>query len=116
MFDNGELVSSHADDVLRHLAHNTDEYTGQDEFGYTVTIMQISRGDIAEAVSAVGNPWASEQRNFDFGWYLVKISDNGLVWGWYYGYGPDSGDTARRDYEQVERAYLNWVNDDNLEV
>lgn len=44
------------------------------------------------------------------GWYIVRINDQGLVWGISYG-GTDtfSEESARADFAEAERTYTRWM-------
>jgi hypothetical protein len=79
-----------------------------------VALVKIDRDMIAQYVSREGDPWMSEARNFEPGWYIVRSDDNGLVWG--LGYGPlDSvfnEESARADFAEAEEAYAIWSGDD----
>lgn len=83
-----------------------------------VMLIQIDRGMIRDWVSSAGDPWMSERRNFEPGWYIIRTDDNGLVWGIGYGgycseHDDFCGDTlneekARADFEEAEAVYAAW--------
>jgi hypothetical protein len=83
-----------------------------------VDLIKIGPDLIALYVSALGDPWMSERRNFAPGWFLVQINDQGLAWGHEYGgfcdihqnFCADSFEEmkVRHDMGVVERAYAEW--------
>jgi len=115
LFTRAEFITAaHGDDVLRAVLPDGQMFTGSDTFGYTVTIMHLGRLELATTAAAVGNPWATENRNMPRGWYLIKQNSDGLVWGHYYGDEEDSEANAFKDFAEVEQAYDTWATDDQL--
>jgi hypothetical protein len=74
-----------------------------------VGLIEITGPEIATWVSSQGDPWMSEKRNFETGWYIVKIDNNGLVWGLYYGQGTLAEEGARADFAEAEATYELWL-------
>jgi hypothetical protein len=79
-------AAGRADDFLKWLDNDEYvEYTGDvDQPLGWVGLIQITSDMIATWVSSQGDPWMSESRNFSPGWYIVRLDDNGLVWGMCY--------------------------------
>lgn len=89
-FEHGELQPSIFDDVFRYLNGLSHDYVGNDsETGWTVTKIYVDRGYLAEAISATGNPRASEARADLRGDYLIRVNSDGLVWAYRYKSTPD---------------------------
>ena len=89
-FEYGELQPSIYDDVFRFLAAYGSDYVGNDdETGWTVTKIYVDRAILAEAVSATGNPRASEARANLRGSYLIRVNSDGLVWAYRYTSTPE---------------------------
>ena len=88
-----------------------------------VSLVKITRDMIAEYVSAAGDPWMSERRNFEPGWYIVRVREEkgGVkVAGIGYGgscdehYGELCADThsesqARADFAEAVETYCQMV-------
>lgn len=106
------IAPGRADDFLRWL--DNDEYisfTGEVDspFGW-VGLIKITPEMIRTWVSSAGDPWMSERRNFDAGWYIVRINSDGIIWG--LGYGEDytmPEESARADFAETESAYAEWL-------
>lgn len=78
-------------------------------------LVNVTRDMVAEYVSTCGDPWMSERRNFEPGWYIVRQDDNGLVWG--IGYGEDctfNEEQARHDWNEALRVWIAW-SDESLD-
>jgi hypothetical protein len=113
------IASSRADDFLKWL--DDDEFedttgTVESPLGW-VGLINIKRQTIRTWVSSQGDPWMSERRNFAPGWYVVRIDDNGLVWGLCYG--EDcvyNEERARADFAEAEQVAAAWsYADDGLD-
>lgn len=81
-----------------------------------LSLVNITRDMIAEYVSAAGDPWMSERRNFEPGWYIVRVRvrDGVLISG--IGYGEDcvfNEERARSDFAEAVIAHTNWLMDSN---
>lgn len=80
-----------------------------------ISLVNITRNMIAEYVSATGDPWMSERRNFEPGWYIVRVreeEDGVKVTG--IGYGGDcvfNEESARSDFVEAIIAHTNWLSD-----
>lgn len=101
------IAASRADDFLRDVS--PDYFDAQDgdvdsPFGH-VSLVEITRDDIASYVSREGDPWMSERRNFEPGWYLIRLNSDGLIWGMFYSTEQD----ARDDFAELEEAYGEWL-------
>lgn len=75
-------------------------------------LLNLTREKIAEWVATDGDPWMSERRNFEPGWYIVNVNNDGLVWA--HGYGEDvtfNEEGARADYATLEARYSRWDTD-----
>lgn len=110
-------AAGRADDFLKSL--DLDQYI--DDFGDQnecplgwVGLIEITSDMVAEYVSREGDPWLSERRNFEPGWYNVRMDSNGLVWG--IGYGPSDStfneEAAREDFNEGLRAYIVWSDEE----
>lgn len=76
-----------------------------------ISLVNITRDMIAEYVSAAGDPWMSERRNFEPGWYIVRVRvrDGILISG--IGYGEDyvfNEEGARADFAEAVAAHEIW--------
>lgn len=122
-FENGELVSSRADDFFRYHDHERTmvEETGSVEshVGHA-TLRKVERDVIAAYASEHGDPWVTERRNFTPGWYVDVRGEDGTVWAFYYGgYCAEHDDVegtlpeevARRDFAEAQRVYSQWLDD-----
>ena len=105
-------AAGNADDFFKTLPidYFIDDCGHQEEFplGW-VGLVKVDRDMIAEYVSNVGDPWISMTRNFEPGWYIVRLDSNGLVWG--IGYGEDSTfneEAARSDFNEALRIWVEW--------
>lgn len=102
---NGELMPSIYDDVFKHLAADSDDYTGDVmTVGWYVTRFTVGRKDIARAAQAVGNPRATEAGAILPGDYLTLTDSNGFIWAYYYP-GPDLGSTMNCDFGDAAELY-----------
>ena len=102
---------SRADTFLKHTSLAADDTDGNVEapMGW-FCYMDINRDDVAAYVSRFGDPWLSEARNFQPGWYAIVEDNNGLVFGFFYGVSSDlkAGEKAREDFETARKAYVAW--------
>ena len=77
-----------------------------------VSLVKITRDMIAEYVSAAGDPWMSERRNFEPGWYIVRLRvRDGVLTISGIGYGEDcvfNEEGARADFAEAVTAHENW--------
>lgn len=77
-----------------------------------LSLMNITRDMIAEYVSAAGDPWMSERRNFEPGWYIVRVRvRNGVLTISGIGYGEDcvfNEEGARADFAEAVAAHEDW--------
>ena len=76
-----------------------------------ISLVNITRDMIAEYVSAAVDPWMSERRNFEPGWYIirVRVRDGVLISG--IGYGEDyvfNEEGARADFAEAVTAHEIW--------
>lgn len=115
------VMSSRTDEFFKRLdLDEAVEYTGSTEepVGF-VMLVQVTRQMIREYVSTAGDPWMSERRNFDAGWYITRQDDNGLIWAMSYGGACDEHDgdfcadthaeeQARADYNEANQVSLAW--------
>lgn len=82
-----------------------------------ISLVHVTRDMLAEYVSAAGDPWMSERRNFEPGWYIVRVreEENGVkVTG--IGYGEDcvfNEESARSDFAEAIIAHTYWWADNN---
>lgn len=123
-FENGELMSSRADDFFRYHDHEATEEANVGEasgpIGY-VTLRRVTFVDIATYVSKYGDNWASHRRNLEPGWYIDVIGEDGTIWAFYYGGNcrehndlcadTKAEETARADFAEAERLYSDWYAD-----
>lgn len=76
-----------------------------------ITLVNITRDMIAEYVSAAGDPWMSERRNFEPGWYIIRVRvRDGLMLGGL-GYGEDcvfNEEGARADFAEAVTVHEDW--------
>lgn len=112
-FENGELMSSRADDFFRY--HDQEltmvEETGDVEshIGHA-TLRKVERDVIAAYVSEFGDPWASMQSNLGLGWYVDVRGEDGTVWAFYYGTDFTlNEEAARKDFAEAQRVYSDWL-------
>jgi len=106
------ILPSRADDFLKFIEEDWYEaVTGSVEspVGW-VGLVHVDRDLIARWVAFAGDPWMSEARNFSPGWYIVRIDDNGLVFGIDYG-GEETlaEENARADFDEADRTYMEWL-------
>lgn len=104
-------ASGRADDFLKWI----DEIYYEDTTGEVdsplgwVGLINIDRDLVAEYVTTTGDPWMSQARAFDLGWYIVRIDSNGLVWGMHYGADQTWPEQqARADFAEAEATYAEW--------
>lgn len=112
---NGALMPSIYDDVFKHLAYDTEDYTGDAEtVGWTATRISVDRASIAHAAQAVGNPRATEAGAIDPGHYIAVIDDQGLIWAFFYG---TNVDLLNEDFAEASELYerLEGYTDDVIE-
>lgn len=98
-------LAGHGDPFLRFILPEATMFTGEDQYGMTVSVMCITGEDIASYVSFAGDPWASMERNIPRGWYLIRQNSDGIVWGFFYG---DDHKGCIDDYTEFEEEYLRW--------
>ena len=105
-------AAGNADDFLKSLSidDSIDDLGDVNEFplGHLM-LVNVTRDMIAEYVTREGDPWMSERRNFEPGWYIVKTDSNGLIWG--IGYGEDctfNEEAARADWNEALRVWIEW--------
>lgn len=117
------IMSSRTDEFFKRLdLDEVAEYTGSTEepIGF-VQLVQVTREMIREYVGTTGDPWMSDRKNFDSGWYITRQDDNGLIWAMSYGGGCDEHDgdfcadtsaeeAARADYAEANEASVVWHN------
>ena len=88
-FENStHLAPSRSDSLLRYALNAVFSY---DEAGSTeppstfyYAKIYIEPSLVAEYASAEGDPWVTEGRNFNTGWYIIRQNSDGIVWGHYY--------------------------------
>jgi hypothetical protein len=83
-----------------------------------VALVKIDPTMIAQYANEMGDPWITERRNFQPGWFLIKMDWRGLVYGYEYGgfcdmhqdFCADSFEEmkVRHDMAVIERAYAEW--------
>ena len=86
-----------------------------------VGLVCVTSDMIRTWVSSQGDPWMSERRNFDSGWYIVRQDDRGFLWAMSYGGGCDipghegelcadtrNEEAARADFAEAEAVYAAW--------
>lgn len=96
----------HADDFFKWLDEaDAIDYTGDiaSPVGH-VMLYEVDSDIIATYVSTFGDPWMSEARNFNPGWYIIRQDDNGFVWGMEY----DVEAYARADFNSAAELYAAW--------
>lgn len=96
-------ASARSDDFIRTLLARWDpnRETGTVEWHGWFGIFHITREEIAAYVSEFGDPWMSERRNFEPGWYIVKQNNDGLVWAFAYA----SEGLAEVDFEKIDKQF-----------
>jgi hypothetical protein len=105
------IMSSRTDLFFKRLdLDEVVEYSGDVEspIGF-IQLVEVSRDMIAQHVATEGDPWLSERRNFDTGWYVTRQDSNGLIWAMSYG-GDEAA--ARADYAEADAAHTDWLNFD----
>lgn len=120
-FENGELMSGRADGFFRY--HDSEstfiEETGDVEsiIGHA-TLRKVERDDIAAYASEHGDPWITERRNFEPGWYVDVRGEDGTIWAFHYACDEDKVTpcvgaelAARKDFAEAQRVYSNWLDD-----
>lgn len=111
-----------ADSLLRYIANqDTGPWTAghvEASTGWFMTTM-IDSTDIAEYASEFGDPWITEQHNFEPGYYMIQINNDGLIWGHYYGppnIGHQWDNIPRRrmlaDFNRMVRLFREWCGPD----
>ncbi len=110
-FENGTLMPSHADGFFRY--HDSERTTVEADgdvespVGH-FSLLKVERDDIARYVSAWGDPWVSEHRNFQPGWYILAVGSSGTIWAFHY---ESDEELARKDFAEAQRVYSEWVGD-----
>jgi hypothetical protein len=103
------IASGHADDFVRSVINDFDEWTGESEWTEGVIVKaDVTSDDIATYVSEAGDPWMSESRNFAPGPYLLKQDNNGIVWAIAY----ETAERRDADYSDFQVAYAEWADTD----
>lgn len=109
-------TGSRADDFLRTITPDEaedDTSSVECPIGH-VMLVKIDRDMIRDYVSEAGDPWMSESRNFEPGWYIIRTDDRGFVFG--IGYGPldstHNEELARADFAEAAEAYAIWSGDE----
>lgn len=108
-------ASSRADDFFKEMLGGNlialescmDRETGNVEWHGWFATMEVTREDVMAYVSCYGDPWISEHRNLNTGWYIVKQNNDGLVWAFAYA----SKGLADVDFEKIEALYAEESND-----
>lgn len=109
-FENGELMSSRADDFFRYHDHestyiddNGDQASPVGHFTLRCVfgddVIKFNRTDFA-------TPWVTNSRNLPIGWYIDARGEDGAVWAFHY---PDGEAAARRDFDEGVRVYCEWA-------
>ena len=103
-----------ADDFLRSIdTFLAEGSTGgvETSLGH-VTLVLVTSAMIAEYASKDGDPWVTETRNFEPGWYIVRQDSDGSIFG--IGYGADcvfNEEGARADFAEAVIAHGDWEAD-----
>lgn len=84
-----------------------------------VGLIKIHPDLIAEYAASMGDPWITERRNFEPGWYIVRQDEFGMVFAMVYGglcWNHDdfctdtmSEQNARADFGEAESVYATWI-------
>lgn len=115
-FENGQLVTARADDYFRY---HDQERTMVEEDGNVegpvghFTLREVTTSTIADYVSEHGDPWLSETRNFEPGWYIDVRGEDGTIWAFAYGSNEYTmpEEAARKDFAEAVRVHSEWQRD-----
>lgn len=75
-------------------------------YGYFVQA-EVTRDDIRSYVAYAGDPWMSEHRNLEPGFYLIKVNGDGLIWAYQYA----SKAMARVDFDLLADVYGDYLDE-----
>jgi len=116
MFDNGTLMPSYTDDVIRYLLNDgPPDYADGEVDAPTgwFAILTPTREEIAHAVSITGSPRAGEAGVFRLGAsYGVRQNSDGIVWAYeYVDVDPQSDESVYHDFDRAVDEYASWSMD-----
>lgn len=105
LFMHGQLQPAITDDVFTYISIDADVEGGSVQWYRWFCLMNITHDQFAEAVSATGNPRASEAGRLVPGWHIITQNDDGIVWVFRYP-GPN---LARREFDEANEEYGRWL-------